>query len=330
MAVMVRFLRALMLCAVLAAGLGSSASAQSRQPGDAAAPPPKPIGTVTVTGKRRTEQEIIRTVIAPFVARHAARDAKTGLLVRGPPEGVCPITLGLSAGFNDFVTARVVAVAKSVGAVVQRIGKCRPNVQVVFTTDAQGFVNQMVEKSRGAILGFHVVGQERALIHVSRPIQAWYVTGTLNAVPTSFVQFVGTDPGTMGFLGGVMMDRNDGSQPYSGLGSRLTPRNSSQIMNVLIVADLDKLDGHEVGPVSDYIAMLALSQAPSLDACGELPSILDLMASDCPGRAKPQALTDSDMAFLKALYAADITISGARGRDRVAHGMVQALDGAAP
>ena len=329
MTVMVRFVRAFALCAMLAAGPGASASAQSPQKGDAAGAP-KPVEAVTVTGKRRTEREVIETVIAPFVIQHAARDAKTGLLVRGPSAGLCPITLGLSPGFDDFVTARVVAVASDVGAPLRPVGKCRPNVEVVFSADAQGLVDHMVETSRGAVLGYHVIAQERALIRVSRPIQAWYATGTLNAVPSTFVQFVGADPGTMGTLGGVAVDRNDGSQPYSGLGSHLTPSNSSQIVNVLIVADLDKLDGHEIGPVSDYIAMLALSQMRSLDACGELPSILDLMASDCPARPKPQALTDGDLAFLKALYASDITLSGARGQDRIEHGMVKALDGAAP
>ena len=322
---MLRFLRTLVLCALVAAGPGASASAQQ-----GGVPSPKPIGTVTVTGKRRTEAETIKTVIAPFVAQHAARDGKTGLLVRGPPAGICPITLGLSQGFDDFVTARVVDVARKVGARVQPIGKCQPNVQIAFTTDAQDLVDRLADKSQGAMLGFHFAGQERALIHVSRPIQAWYVTGTVSAVPTTFVAFVGVEPGETGFPGAVAMDRSDGADPYSGLGSRITPRNSSLIMSVLIVADLDKLDGREIGPVSDYIAMLSLSQVQSLDACSELPSILDLMASDCPARPKPQTLTDSDMAFLRALYASDITLSGARGRDKVEHGMVKTLDAATP
>ena len=326
---MVRFLRAFTLCLLLAAGPISGAAAQSEQKGAAAPPAPKPIEAVTVIGKRRTEREMIKTFIAPFVMQHAARDPKTGLIVRGPPEGVCPVTTGLSEGFDDFVTARIVEVAHRVGAVVQPAGKCRPNVQVAFTLDAQGLVDRLAEKSGGAMLGFHFAGQERALVQVSRPIQAWYVTGTVNAVPSSYVQIFGVD-GRTTIPGTVAVDRSDGAEPYSGLGSKLTPGNSSQIMSVLIVADLDKLDGHEIGPVSDYIAMLALSQMRSLDACSELPSILDLMASDCPARPAPQALTEGDMAFLKALYAADITLSGARGRDRIEHGMVKALEGAGP
>ncbi len=77
-------------------------------------------------------------------------------------------------------------------------------------------------------------------------------------------------------------------------------------MNVLIVADIKKVAGAEVGPISDYIAMLALSEPRSLDDCNTLPSILDRMSDACRDREKPKALTDSDIAYLKGLYAADL------------------------
>jgi len=90
------------------------------------------------------------------------------------------------------------------------------------------------------------------------------------------------------------------------LGSKIPMRRISAIANVLIVADLKEVGGHEIGPVADYITMLALSEPVSLDSCNELPSILDLMSNGCGSRAKPDKLTDSDMAYLEALYAADL------------------------
>ena len=66
--------------------------------------------------------------------------------------------------------------------------------------------------------------------------------------------------------------------------------------------------------------MLALSQPQTLDGCNAMPSIFDLMSSSC-ARERPKALTESDMAYLKALYAADITTSGALGQENVANGM---------
>jgi hypothetical protein len=89
-------------------------------------------------------------------------------------------------------------------------------------------------------------------------------------------------------------------------GTTIPGRRVSSLLNVLIVADIRKVGGGEIGPVSDYITMLALSEPRSLDQCSKLPSILDLMSSDCGSRAKPDRLTHSDIAYLKGLYAADL------------------------
>jgi hypothetical protein len=52
--------------------------------------------------------------------------------------------------------------------------------------------------------------------------------------------------------------------------------------------------------------MLALSQPKSLDGCGALPSVLDVLAkSACGGREAPEGFTAADAAFLTALYMAD-------------------------
>jgi len=46
--------------------------------------------------------------------------------------------------------------------------------------------------------------------------------------------------------------------------------------------------------------MLTLSQVRLVEGCGELPIILDLMASACK-REKTQSITAADLAFLRAL-----------------------------
>jgi hypothetical protein len=58
--------------------------------------------------------------------------------------------------------------------------------------------------------------------------------------------------------------------------------------------------------ISDYIGMLALTRA-SVDACNELPSVIDLLAKDCQQRrATPTSLTRADTAYLRALYSANL------------------------
>ena len=86
----------------------------------------------------------------------------------------------------------------------------------------------------------------------------------------------------------------------------MTNLRSSQIVLALIVVDANKIAGMAVGPLSDYIAMLALSQARSPDTCSRLPSIVDLMASDCGDREKVAQITAGDLAFLRALYSTNL------------------------
>jgi hypothetical protein len=52
--------------------------------------------------------------------------------------------------------------------------------------------------------------------------------------------------------------------------------------------------------------MLALTRMSSLDDCSRLPSIIDLLSSGCGKREKPVALTETDTAYLKALYSANL------------------------
>ena len=60
--------------------------------------------------------------------------------------------------------------------------------------------------------------------------------------------------------------------------------------------------GQTLGPVSDYLSMLALAQIKSLDGCAALPSVLDLMGRSCVGRETPDGLTSADAAYLTSLY----------------------------
>ena len=111
-------------------------------------------------------------------------------------------------------------------------------------------------------------------------------------------------------------------------GSRIPGERVSSIINVLIVADITKVGGGEIGPVADYVAMLALSEPASLDGCNALPSILDLESPDCGSRARPDRLTDSDMAYLKGLYAADLgATTNSMQKESIATGMEGQLGG---
>ena len=310
------------ICLMLARG----ALAQSDASSSSAQKPPE---TVIVTGQRAAED--IDTIVSQFVDLHAAPNRKTGQYMRDDVGPICPLTLGLPPAFDAFVTARLLAVAAKVGAKTGDAGNCRANVEIFFTVEPEQVVQSLSDRTRGAILGVHYVHETRHLLEVTHPIQAWYVTGTRydqNAtVPVSTTSQNGTTQGAD--------DRTPAiDAPYHNvpdrvaMGSRIPMRRVSAIANVLVVADIRQVAGRDIGPVSDYITMLALSEPASLDACNALPSILDLMAAGCDARARPAALTDSDMAYLKALYAADLgATTNSAQKNNIANGMEGNLAG---
>jgi hypothetical protein len=189
-------------------------------------------------------------------------------------------------------------------------------------------VKSLAERTNGAILGMHFVHETPRLLEVTHPIQGWYITGTRMLEDT--IQPVATID-----MDGSTKSANDRRPRIDSayhrapdrvsLGSRIPGRRVSSIINVLIVANIKEVAGREIGSVSDYITMLALSEPRSLDQCNELPSILDLM-SDCGSRAKPDKLTDSDLAYLKGLYAADLgATTNSMQKESIATGMKDEL-----
>jgi len=286
---------------------------------------PKPPETVVVTGQR-VDDKTLNSIVSQFIDVHAARNRKTGQYMRDAAGPICPITEGLPPAFNAFVTARVLKVAHDVGAPTDAGGTCKPNVEILFTDQPQAVVDALAKRTNGAILGMHFVHESSELTLVKHPIQGWYVTGSRyaeNAIePVLSVSADGrtTKPGDDKSLGVDDAYRNAPERVF--LGSKIPMRRVSTIVNALIIVDTSKLAGHEIGPVSDYIAMLALSQPASLDACNAFPSILDLMSDDCGAREKPQALTDSDIAYLKGLYTADLSaVNVSTQKDSIAGGM---------
>jgi hypothetical protein len=96
-----------------------------------------PIPEVTVTAPRPpTAQELVGTAVPDFIRAHAEPAVLTGQLSRWRI-GICPpVTVGLSQRFNEFISARILAVTVRVGAPVQTPEKCsRRNVYIVFTTE---------------------------------------------------------------------------------------------------------------------------------------------------------------------------------------------------
>jgi hypothetical protein len=101
----------------------------------------------------------------------------------------------------------------------------------------------------------------------------------------------------------------------------------SEFTTATIVVDTSKIGGQEIGPLSDYIAMLAISQGQSYDACPSVPTITNLMAHNCDAEMKPAAITDVDMTYLRALYRMRSDGSYGQQRGSIAFEMKKDLGG---
>jgi hypothetical protein len=230
--------------------------------------------------------------------------------------------MGLAPQVDAWVSRWIVARAARVGAAIPKRGGCRPNIEIVFTSDPQGVLD-FVAKKRDAYLGYHYVAQTKAFSTVTRPVEARYLTATRSvAGGESFDIAGGSSPSASSFVGDGSLDIAGGSSPSGCAGSSFTRCISSHFVNVLIVVDGKALNGRKVAPVADYIAMLALSQARSLEGCGALPSILDLLSSKCGDQSAPDAWTGGDTAYLRGLYSANLedVMWLEKGHHRRSHG----------
>jgi hypothetical protein len=281
---------------------------------------------LTVVAPRKYEPPHVQAL--NFVRSHGAPTKVLDQLARWT-DPICPVTLGLSPEMNAFVSARVAALAAQAGAPLSKRPACKPNVEILFTDKPQDLVDQVAHK-QSAFLGYHAASRDQALATVSRPIQAWYLTGTQNDNGQRSLDvaqgLTGNVTKAAGPGGDLSAMRGMAQTPEGCAGSHSTRCLSSLFVNVLIVADAKALDGRPIGPIADYIGLLALSQSRSLNGCDALPSILDLLSSGCGDRSKPDNLTEADVAYLKALYRTNLDTNLSVQKGQIADNMARSIE----
>jgi hypothetical protein len=218
-------------------------------------------------------------------------------------DSICVHVDGLAFDQAAKIAARVGDVAKAVGVGVQPPGCPNANIEVEFTSQPQSLLDNIAAK-RPQLLGYHYSTETKALKTVTHPIQAWYMTATVGNGPNAGSTFGGINTQTGK---SEVIDEPDNPPPTGCAESRISTCLSSVYKNILVVADTEHLQGKDLGVLSDYIALVALSRPASLDGCGAEASVLDVLAkTPCPGRDAPKGLTPTDAASITALYASDL------------------------
>ncbi|HEY4338784.1 MAG TPA: hypothetical protein VGM97_02445 [Steroidobacteraceae bacterium] len=288
----------------------------------AAAPPSndasQPLQEVTIIGK--VDARTVNQEVRQFVRSHAKPGAHIGQVGRWR-EAVCPTVAGLQGAADELVSHRITAISRAVGAPTRAFGKkCSVNVEVVFTLSPQGLLDHIAKQYR-PLLGYFSAANGRQALSFTRPVQAWYVTGTRSldylAPAGSFMPAnlpKGGQPSndflTEMYTPGLNVDSYQFADSRAGVGSSGTAGSylgkgqRSEFVHVQIIVDSNSVAKYSLQAVSDYIAMLALTRLVSADDCSALPSIVNLFATGCT--AVPATITTADIAYLKGLYGADL------------------------
>lgn len=282
--------------------------------------PAPPTENVTVTAART------RQALDGFVQSVGNPTRLIGKLARWE-DGICPKVLGLIPALAAPVAQRVRDVAAQVGAPVNPQPDCKPNIEIVFTNAPQGFLDDIL-KTHPALLGYHdTAEQEKEGARVLYPIQAWYLTQTVDIRGKTELDV------SRGVGSGFKLDFGPARPPMWSpdarvgdvTGNRLGDGLRSAFNHILVVADPSKLTGYDRSAQADYIAMLSLTQFATLNGCQQLVSIVSLLLPGCTG--KPDGLTDNDMAYLQGLYRMRRDGNGRVQQDDIAYQMEQSLKG---
>lgn len=302
-----------MLAAIAAISLAAiAARAQDQTPSQ---PQQQPhIDTVNVEANKLPLEQTVHNFIksyakpSPMLGKLARWDRKTPL---------CPRANGLSPEFDVFVEERIRAAAAQVGAPLQAKVPCKANMVVLFTAHPQDLLDA-IRHSRTDLLGYHFVSQTDALSRVTHPIQAWYATATRDyngVVRTDDAQALDE---CIAFYGLTACSA-------ASMGTRIKDGQHSEMTTVTVVVDTAKIAGLQLGAVSDYIAMLALSQTDAFETCQQVSSIANLMAPACD-TYRADSFTETDLAYLKALYRMDQDTLPQFEQGDIAHQMERALE----
>lgn len=295
------------LAVLLVLGLASSAQAQEPAPATE---------HVTVTSDKMPPEKALHDFIGSYTA-----PSPTLAKVTRWHAGVCPGVTGLPASWNSSVAARLRAIAAEAGAPVAKEG-CRINIDIVFTKNPQVLLDG-VRSTKPIFLGYHDVAQEKRLATVGHAVQAWYMTQTVDSRGGTSTDDKLHPEGISLSSGGNTFDfPNAHVEKWNG--SRLGDARHSELVHAVIVVDLGKVDGVKLAALTDHVAMLALAQTAAFDVCQPVVSIANLTAP-CDAALKADGLSNSDQAYLHALYAIDPNDSLIQQRGKIAYEMKKSL-----
>ena len=274
---------------MIAASMSLALTVLAALPQDASRPPPvaapavqaTELEDVVVNGRSLSEavDSFVNTVVAPPRGRGPARwDRK-----------VCVGVVNLRRDAAQVMVDRVSEVALEIGLEIGEPG-CNPNILVMATDNGTALATALVQAKPRAFRPSYSGAARSATVltrfqTTDRPVRWWHVS-----IPTV------ADTGEVAVrLPGY------GPPMIAGLGGRLRTEIQNDLRRAFIIVDVERSTGVTFQQLSDYVAMVAFAQIdPDADTSG-FPTVLNLFDG-----AATAELSDWDLSYLKALYAAEL------------------------
>jgi hypothetical protein len=259
---------------------------------------------VIVKGTRPEVEKRVNT----FVNGVTQRGYSVESLVRWN-KPICPLVAGIPADQGEFILRGISQAVRDARAELDD-EKCKPNFHVVLTPEPDQLLD-LWRKRAPKLYGMTPPAQVRSILGKPRPIRVWYN--------------VWDQCGDGVDTGSIIAETNFGLTAMTPYGrgclkdSRLTFTRVQSISSVIVLVDLDDTKEIKLGPLTDYISMVGLTDVDLDGNWGDEQTILRLFAAS--GETASQKMSIWDRAFLKALY--ETSHADRHQRTEIARAMVR-------
>lgn len=261
--------------------------------------------TILVTGTRETLEKSRAYVDAIATTSFTEQAARWN-------DPICAKISGLPSHLADRVAARITGIAAQVGAKTVS-AKCKPNLLVVFATDARSFAERS-QQTAAYKLREIPKRMEEFVFRSQAPVRWWYTTDVANRdgrpLNSSVADLVHC-PGRCDF---PALPPNTKSQSTYRTSFISTPT-IRHITGAVVVIDMPLAKGRAVDSLADYAALVALAEIWPQVGAQPAHSILSLFdtvpfATAPDDDDKVPGLSSFDRRFLCQLYRLPLDRSG--------------------
>jgi hypothetical protein len=240
----------------------------------------------TVEVQQTILKERVQTFVRTITRNSGFSDQESQVRWNTP---ICFLAAGWRAEDLSSVLTRLAQITAAAGTPLAEKG-CTPNFVVVSTAESDQVINAWYAKNK-RLFGNASPLQIRHFLDStrSRPVRIWRNIDIGRVATTRFGHFVPSNS-------------HADPSPFAG-------NSPLGFLSVFEIIDANRTAGVDLHQLTDYVAMMGLSNIDIDVDVGDAPSILQLFS---PARSAALGLSNWDAAYLTALYQTDQSSRGQR------------------